>query len=105
MVNEFAGMFDLGHRHHNDENYLIMFNHIKDNQIFYRTYFRLGFDVNYKIDYFDAELAKKRFNNQFIEYHCEFFKAGITAVIKMWLNNGCKESPEDILKIIKSEYQ
>ena len=105
MINEFVDMFDINRRCHNDENYLIMFRHIKDNQIFYRTYFRLGFDVNYQIDYFDTGLAKKRFNNQFIEYHCEFFRAGITAIIKMWLNNNCKESPEDILEIIKSEYQ
>ena len=35
----------------------------------------------------------------------EFFKAGITQIIKMWLKNGCKESPEEMFEIIKSEYQ
>lgn len=25
-----------------------------------------------------------------------FFKSGITQIIKLWLQNGCKESPEDI---------
>lgn len=35
----------------------------------------------------------------------EFFKAGITQAIKLWLKNGCKESPEDIFEIIKSEYK
>ena len=40
-----------------------------------------------------------------IEYHMEFFKSGITKIIKLWLQNGCKESPEDMYEIIKSEYQ
>lgn len=26
-------------------------------------------------------------------------------IIKMWLQNGCRESPEDMFEIIKSEYQ
>ena len=34
----------------------------------------------------------------------EFFKAGITQIIKLWLKNGCKESPEVMFEIIKSEY-
>ena len=34
----------------------------------------------------------------------EFFKAGITQIIKLWLKNGCTESPEDMFEIIKSEY-
>ena len=38
------------------------------------------------------------------EYHCEFFRSGITAIIKMWLNNGCKETPEEICEIIETEY-
>lgn len=103
MINEFANIFD-NNDGHTKENYLKMFKHIKDNQIFYKTYFKLNFDNSYKITYFDKELANKRYNNKFIDYHCEFFKAGITAIIKMWLNNDCKESPQDIYEIIESEY-
>ena len=39
-----------------------------------------------------------------IDYHMEFFKAGLNAIIKKWLNNGCKESPKEIESILKSEY-
>ena len=35
----------------------------------------------------------------------EFFKSGITRIIKLWLQTGCRESPEDMYEIIKSEYQ
>ena len=89
----------------NSNDYLKLFRHIKDNQIFYNTYFKLGYDNNYKIIRYDTALARVHFQNRFIEYHMEFFKAGITHIIKLWLKNGCKESPEDMFEIIKSEYQ
>lgn len=88
----------------NSNDYLKLFRHINENQIFYQTYFKLGYDNNYKIITYDTDLAKKHFQNKFIEYHMEFFKAGITRIIKLWLQNGCKETPEDMFEIIKSEY-
>lgn len=104
MLLEFADIFK-DQRGNSKENYLKMFKHIKDNQVFYKTYFKLGFDNDYKICYFDEKLAKDKYNNKFIDYHCEFFKAGITAIIKKWLNNNCLETPEDILEILESEYK
>lgn len=89
----------------NSNNYLKLFRHIKENQIFYQTYFKLGYDNKYKIISYDTDLAKKHFQNQFIGYHMEFFKAGITQIIKLWLKNNCKESPEELFEIIKSEYR
>ena len=50
------------------------------------------------------KLSKEFFDDKFIEYHIEFFKNGLNSVIKLWLKNGCKESPEEIDSIIKSEY-
>lgn len=89
----------------NSHDYLKLFRHIRDNQIFYNTYFKLGYDNNYKIITYDVELAKEHFQNRFIEYHMEFFKSGLTKIIKMWLQNGCTESPEDMFEIVKSEYR
>ena len=57
-----------------------------------------------EITYFDKELAEYFYDNKYIDYHCEFFKAGITAIIKMWLNNNCKETPEEMVQILISEY-
>ena len=53
----------------------------------------------------DTELAKKHFQNRFIEYHMEFFKSCLTKIIKMCIENGCQETPEDMFEIINSEYQ
>lgn len=89
----------------NSNDYLKLFRHIKENQIFYQTYFKLGYDNHYKIISYDFHLAEEHFQNNFIEYHMEFFRAGITQLIKLWLQNGCKESPEEMFEVIKSEYQ
>lgn len=106
MLNEFANIFkDTGSEGHSRNNYLLMFRHIKNNQAFYKTYFKLGFDVNYEISSFDKELAYKKFDNKLVEYHMEFFTAGITAIIKKWLKDGCQESPEDIVNVIEEDYK
>lgn len=89
----------------NSNDYLKLFRHIQENQIFYQTYFKLGYDDQYKIVRYDAALAQTYFQDRFITYHMEFFRAGITQLIKLWLRNGCKESPEDMFEILKSEYQ
>lgn len=94
---EIAGRYSLS-------DYTRLFQHIKDNQIFYRTYFKLGYDTQLSGLGYEKHLAEKYFNNKFIDYHIEFFKAGITRIIKMWLERGCPESPEDMMEILRSEY-
>lgn len=89
----------------NSNDYLKLFHHIKDNQLFFKTYFKLGYDNNYRVLIYDFELAKKYFNNKHVEYHIEFFKNGLNAVLKKWLENDCAETPEEIAEIIQSEYQ
>ncbi|MGN0460773.1 MAG: TetR/AcrR family transcriptional regulator [Ruminococcus sp.] len=89
----------------NSNDYLRLFRHIYENQMLYKTYFKLGYDNNYKILKYDSRLAEKHFGNRFIEYHCEFFKSGLNTIIKMWLAGGCKESPEDMYEIIRAEYR
>lgn len=84
--------------------YLQLFRHIRENQLFYKTYFKLGYDDQYKIIGYDTLRAKEEFDNRFIEYHCEFFRSGLTTIIKLWLNGGCRETPEEMYEIVTSEY-
>ena len=104
MINEYASIFnnDLGH---SKESFLKMFKNIKNNQVFYNTFFKLDYD-NSSIpkSYLDMEFAKKWNRDKLIEYHLEFFRAGISAIIKKWLYNGCVESPEEITNVIITEY-
>jgi AcrR family transcriptional regulator len=89
----------------NSNDYLKLFRHIRDNQLFYRTYFKLGYDHQYQIQYFDVHQAAQHFANQHIDYHIEFFRSGFNAMIKKWLAGGCKETPEEMDEIIRSEYK
>lgn len=89
----------------NSNDYLRLLRHIKENQLFYRTYFKLGYDNKFKLKYYDTYQAEHYFDNKYIEYHIEFFRSGFNAIVKMWLKGGCKETPEEINEIIHSEYQ
>lgn len=89
----------------NSNDYLRLFRHIYENQLFYKTYFKLGYTHDYKVLKYDTKQAEEQFQNRFIEYHCEFFRAGITKIIEIWLHGGCKETPEEMDEIIRSEYK
>ena len=105
MADEFAEFQISNNSEQNPTGYLNMFKHIKENQIFYKTYFKLE-DISISpITQYNTEMAKTFYNNEYIDYHIEFFRAGLNAIIKKWLNNNCKESPEEMVKIITSEYK
>ena len=91
----------------NTNNFLKILNHIRENQIFYKTYFKLNMDKTTIISHYeyDTNLSKLLYDDKYIEYHMEFFKAGFNAIIKKWLGNNCKETPEEIESIIKEEYK
>ena len=105
MADEFAEFQISNNSGHNPDGYLNMFNHIKENQIFFKTYFKLEDISTSPITQHNKEMAKKYYDNEFIDYHIEFFRAGLNAIIKKWLSNGCKETPEEINEIITSEYK
>lgn len=89
----------------NSNDFLKLFKHIKENQLFYKTYFKLDTNTLPPIYQYDTNLSKALYNDEFIDYHIEFFKAGLNAIIRKWLDNNCKESPEEIKHIIETEYK
>lgn len=106
LENEVEELYSFEREHnYNSNNYLKLLQHIKDNQIFYQTYFKLGYNNQHENYIYDINQARNYFNEKHIKYHIEFFKAGFNAVVKIWLDNGCKETPEEMLEIINSEYQ
>lgn len=82
-----------------------MFRHIKENQIFYKTYFKLCYDDKHLISVYDPKRAELEQINSNIKYHIEFFRNGLNAIIKMWLADGCQESPEEMAEVLKQEYR
>lgn len=105
MEVEFAQFQLSNNAKQNPVGYLNMFRYIKDNQIFFKTYFKLESYSKSLPTQYRVELAEKYYDNKYIDYHIEFFRAGLNAVIKKWLDGGCKESPEEISEIITSEYK
>lgn len=106
MIEDFNDLYSDEHsNNYNSNDYLKLFEHIKENQLFYKTYFKLGLDNSFDITRYDTNLSKKYYDDKNIKYHMEFFRAGITSIIKMWLNNGCDLSSKELFEIIKEEYQ
>ena len=85
--------------------FLRLFCHIKENPLFYKTYFKLNTGGKLRFMMYNVEDAVERFDNKNIDYHIAFFSSGLNAVIKMWLDNDCRESPEEIYEILKEEYR
>ena len=84
--------------------FIKLFTHIYENQFLYKTYFKLS-DFNIDIVGYDEEIAALFFDMKYIDYHIEFFKNGFNAIIKKWLNGGCKETPEEMQQILNNEYR
>lgn len=82
-----------------------MFAHIKENQIFYKTYFKLCYDDKHLVSIYDAQRAAKEQITTNLKYHIEFFRNGLNAIIKLWLAGGCQESPEEMAEVLRQEYR
>ena len=105
LEQEFSNLF-ADYDYFNDRSgALKMFRHIKQNQIFYKTYFRLCYDDKHLISIYDPKRAEQEHISANLIYHIEFFRNGLNAIIKLWLAGGCKESPEEMAEILESEYR
>ena len=82
-----------------------MFTHIKENQLFYKTYFKLCYDDKHLISIYDTKRAEKEHISENLKYHIEFFRNGLNAIIKLWLADGCRETPEEMAEVLKQEYR
>lgn len=100
-----AGLYrEEREKRYNSNNFLKLFRHVRENQLFYQTYFKLGLDGRFQVTEYDVQQAAARHGEQYIEYHIEFFRHGLNAILKKWLENGCRETPEEIAAILASEY-
>ena len=104
LENDFANIF-ANYDNKDKNGALKMFTHIYENQLFYKTYFKLQYDERHVIQIYDTNRAKLDFDDKYIKYHIEFFRNGLNAIIKMWLNGGCQETPQEMAEILKQEYR
>lgn len=105
LENDFGSLFADYDYFNERSGALKMFTHIKENQLFYKTYFKLCYDEKHLISIYDSKRAEKEQIAQNIKYHIEFFRNGLNAIIKLWLAGGCQESPEEMAEVLKTEYR
>lgn len=89
----------------NSFDFVKLFRHIQQNQRAYRTYFRLNSGGGFGWQMYDRELAEKLFEPEHLNYHIAFFGNGLNAIIKLWLESGCREEPEEMAEILREEYR
>lgn len=108
MVSEFLKIFsEEAQTGSHSFDFLKLFRNIKENQIFYRIYFKLGFDFRKLfMENGAADIAGMFYDDtRLLDYHIVFFEAGVTAIIKKWLDGGCREDPEDMGQVLVDEYR
>ena len=86
-----------------EERFLKLLEHIKENRELYLFYFKLGYDSR-KLKLYDIR-DTENIDGDVLEYHVEFFKSGFNGIVKMWLENQCKEAPQRICDVLLHEYQ
>ena len=105
LENDFTNLFAEYDYFNEQSGALKMFTHIKENQLFYKTYFKLCYDEKHLVSVYDAKRAEKEHLDSNIKYHIEFFRNGLNAIIKLWLADGCRESPKEMAEVLKQEYR
>lgn len=87
------------------DDFLQLFRHISENQLFYRIYFKLGYDSKSSFNFFDRYRLPEEITTQHLDYHLEFFKSGLNTIVKKWLSENCSKSPEEMCDILLAEYK
>jgi len=97
------------------ENFLNLYRYIKDNKELYTLFFHQNLPLYIYEKFFPSEEppfpphailhARGIKNDVQLEYHYAFFRAGLDAILKKWLERDCAETPEEIYDLLKAEYK
>ena len=108
FANSMTSIFDFGNRQ-NNEAFVEMFEFVEKNKYFYKAFLNIPYttiaEKNAK-DQILSNLTTKAITADSVEiaYRATFFGAGIKEMCKLWLERDCKESPEQMAKLLKKEY-
>ena len=105
LKDEVNRLFDRDFSNHiGIDDFLRLFLHIKENQNLYSFYFKLGYDGTDDLKLFNLYGENYGLDTASLDYHITFFKNGFNAVIRKWLEGGCKETPQQMTQILMHEY-
>ncbi len=94
--------------------FLHFFIYVKKHQPFYLLYLSHGKTIHFPKEMLGEDMEERRRNISDLrwghpvsneDYHMDFFRAGINAVIYRWVQGGCTEAPEEIYQILLEEYR
>ncbi len=106
-----ASIFNYGERQTHDA-FVEMFTFVRDNKYFYKAFLNIPYatlaETNTKIEVLkhigDSSRIDKS-NKMGIFYRASFFGAGIKEMCRLWLKFDCKETPEEMAKLLLDEYK
>lgn len=106
-----AAIFNFGERQ-THKAFVEMFTFVKQNKYFYKAFLNIPYatfaEKRTKIDVLKniGENVKiDKSNKMGIFYRASFFGAGIKEMCRLWLEHGCKETPEEMAKLLLEEYK
>jgi len=89
-----------------------MFAFVKKNIHFYKAFLNIPYitlaETNTKLEVLKNIGEKTKIdksNNINLYYRASFFGAGIKEMCRLWVERGCKETPEDMAKLLLDEYK
>lgn len=86
-----------------ESSFLELFHHIKENRQYYSLCFKLGFEGRaLRTNAIDISNSREY---AFVDYRLIFFQSGFNAIVKAWLENDCKETPEEMCAVLLHEYR
>lgn len=106
-----ANIFGYGQRQ-THQAFIDMFTFIKENKYFYKAFLNIPYvtlaETNIKINVLknigdNTNIDKS--NKMGIFYRASFFGAGIKEMCRLWLQYDCKETPEEMAKLLLEEYK
>jgi len=111
FAKETASIFNFGERQ-THEAMVELFKFVKENKYFYKAFLNIPYitsaETNTKIDvlkHIGENNIVNKSNKMGIFYRASFFGAGIKEMCRLWLQFDCKESPEEMAKLLLDEYK
>lgn len=106
-----AGIFNFGERS-SHEAMVEMFTFVRDNKHFYKAFLNIPYttfaETNIKSEVLEnigknSQIDKSK--TMAIYYRASFFGAGIKEMCRLWLENDCQETPEQMASLLLEEYK
>ena len=111
FAQETAGIFNFGERR-SHEAMVEMFTFVRDNKHFYKAFLNIPYTTFAEhdtkatcLENVGKDYDVKSSIDMGLYYRASFFGAGIKEMCRLWLENDCKETPEQMASLLLEEYK